>query len=277
MTRSPPEFRSRYGPWAVISGASEGTGRSFALRLASGGVNCVLIARRPEPLARLADEIRSRYGVDVLTLSIDLAQEDACARIAEGVGDREVGLYVANAGADPNGARFLDRPVDVWLDLVRRNVSTTMRCCHQFGSAMRNRGRGGLLLVGSGACYGGLPSIATYCGTKAFEMCFAEGLWAELRPHGVDVLYFSLSQTDTPEYRRLLASKGMPVPDHLADPDQVAEMGLARLPHGPIRNWGQEDDVAGYAPNSPDARRARIEAIAQSAALASGPSQVGRG
>ncbi len=251
-------FAERYGPWAIIAGASEGTGRAFVRKIAARGVNCILIARREEPLRALAEEIRNESDAECVTTSIDLAAADAFAGIVDVVGNRKVGLYVSNAGADPNGARFLDRDIGAWNDLVNRNVVTTMRCCHHFGGLMRQRKRGGILLVGSGACYAGSSFLAVYAGSKAFEMCFAEGLWAELRPYDVDVLYFALSTTDTPAFRALLAEKGLPPPSNLASPDEVAEIGLARLPYGPIRNWGQEDDVAGMAPNSPDARRARI-------------------
>ena len=94
-------------------------------------------------------------------------------------------------------------------------------------------------------------------------MCFAEGIWAELKPQGVDVLYLSLGRTDTPELRRFLAAQGMPVPESLASPDAVAELGLARLPHGPIQNWGQADDEVGRLPQSAAQRRERVEMIAR--------------
>lgn len=254
----------RYGPWAVIAGASEGTGRAFARLLAKSGIHCVLIARREQPLRALADEIRRESGVDCVIASIDLSKPDACEQVKAAVGDREVGLYVANAGADPNGARFLDRDIDTWLDLVNRNVINTMRCCHHFGGLMRKRRRGGILLVGSGSCYGGGSFMAAYSASKAFDLCFAEGLWAELRPHNVDVLFYALSTTDTPAFRALLAEKGLPVPPNLAAPDEVARIGLERLPHGPVHNWGQADDEAGFAPNAPAVRRARILMIDQS-------------
>src|SRR5262249_2534262 len=156
-----------------------------------------------------------------VTACVDLAAPDALERIVSAVGGREVGLYVANAGADPNGARFLDRDVETWLALVRRNVETTLRCCHHFARPMRERDRGGLLLVGSGACYGGGSFLATYSGTKAFESAFAESLWAELKPHGVDVLHLVLTITDTPALRTLVAQRGRPMP-HAAAPDAVA-------------------------------------------------------
>lgn len=256
-------FRQTYGPWALIAGASEGTGAAFAKKLAARGLNCILAARREAPLAALADELRAEHAIECLTVRVDLAAGDACDRLVEAVGEREVGLYISNAGSDVQGARFLDRDIQAWLDLLNRNATTTMRCCHHFGRQMRARRRGGLLLVGSGAGYGGSSFMATYAGSKAFEMCFAEGLWAELRDHGVDVLYYSLGATDTPALRALLAEKGLPPPPELASPDEVTEVGLANLAHGPIRNWGQENDVAGYAPMSPDARRARILAIDQ--------------
>jgi uncharacterized protein len=251
-------FADRYGPWAVVAGASEGTGREFARRIAANGVPSVLVARRAEPLAALAKEIRAESGVECATATIDLAAPDAFARIVAAVGTREVGLFVSNAGADPNGSRFLDRDAVVWLELAQRNVMTTIQCCHHFAGPMKKRGRGGLLLVNSGACYGGSSFLATYSASKAFVLCFGEGLWAELRPHGVDVLTLVLVMTDTPAFRALLAEKGQPVPAGIASPEDVARIGLERLPHGPVHNWGLEEDVAGYATGSAAARRERI-------------------
>lgn len=254
-------FVERYGPWAVVAGASEGTGRAFARKIASSGVPCLLIARREGPLTALAEEIRSESGLVCATAAIDLTSPEAPGQIIAAVGDREVGLFVSNAGADTHGARFLERDLDVWLDHVRLNVVTTLSCCHHFGKLMRARSKGGLLLVNSGACYGGASFMATYSAAKAFVLNFGESLWAELRPHGVDVLNLMLGRTDTPAFRALLAEKGLPVPPGLAAPDEVAAVGLARLAQGPVYNWGLDDDVAGYAPSSAATRRSRILAI----------------
>jgi uncharacterized protein len=254
-------FVERYGPWAVVAGASEGTGRAFARKIASNGVPCILIARREGPLSALAEEIRAESGVVCPTATIDLTSPDAADQIIAAVGDREVGLFVSNAGADTHGARFFDRDIDVWLDHVHLNVITTMSCCHHFGKLMRARRKGGLLLVNSGACYGGASFMATYSASKAFALNLGESLWTELRPHGVDVLNLILGRTDTPAFRALLAEKGLPVPPGLASPEDVAQIGLDRLPQGPVHNWGLADDVAGYAPTSASARRSRILAI----------------
>jgi uncharacterized protein len=165
---------------------------------------------------------------------------------------------IANAGADTNSSLFLDRDVRNWDRLINLNIVTTMRNCHHFGQGMRARGRGGMILVGSGACYGGLYGIGVYCGVKAFDLCFGEGLWAEMRHVGVNVLNLILGRTDTPAHRRIFEENGHPVPEGMADAAEVARVGLEQLPHGPTYNWGQSNDIAGYAPNSPNDRRARI-------------------
>ena len=254
-------FAERYGPWAVVMGASEGTGREFARQIAAQGVPSILIARREQPLKALAKEIRDESGIECLTATIDLAACEAPDRIVEAVGDREIGLFVSNAGSDPNGSFFLDRELSAWTELVQRNVMTMMQCSHHFAGPMRARGRGGMLLVNSGACYGGGSTMGPYCGSKAFTLCFAEALWAELRPHGVEVLTLVLSRTDTPAFRALLEEKGMPIPQDIASAAEVARIGLERLPCGPIHNWGQADEETGMAGSSAAARRERVLAI----------------
>jgi uncharacterized protein len=249
---------AKYGPWALITGASEGTGAEFALLLADVGIHSVLIARRAGPLAELAAQVRAK-GVECVTASVDLTASDATGRIAAAVGDREIGLLIVNAGADTNSALFLDNEVANWERLIALNIVTTMRNCHHFGQAMRARDRGGIILVGSGSCYGGLYGMGVYCGVKAFDLAFGEGLWAEMRHHGVDVLNLILGRTDTPAHRRISEANGRPFDGtQMASAADVARVGLEQLPHGPTYNWGQTNDVAGYAPNSPDERRARI-------------------
>jgi short-subunit dehydrogenase len=255
------DFAERYGPWALIAGGSEGTGASFARKLAARGLNLVLIARRQEPLAALAAEIGNEFGVACIAVSIDLAKDDASVKVIEAVGSREVGLFINNAGSDTNSSLFLDRELDGWEQLIRLDVMNVMRNCHHFGRRMRERGRGGIILVGSGACYGGLNGIAVYCGVKSFDLCFGEGLWAELRDQGVDVLNLVLGQTDTPAHRLLREQLGLPTPQGMAAADDVAELGLARLRHGPVCNWGSGDEDPGFGPISPAQRRSRILAV----------------
>lgn len=256
-------FAEKYGPWALVAGASEGTGRAFAEKIAAEGVDCILLARRTGPLEVLADALRRDHGIQCVVAGVDLSSEHALPGIRGAVGDREVGLFVSNAGADTTNRQFLDADIADWVAQVNRNVLNLTRCCHWLGTGMRARRRGGILLVGSGACYGGAGYMAVYAGSKAYQLCLGEGLWAELKPHGVDVLNLILGQTDTPAFRESLARAGRAVPEGLASPADVAEVGLSRLPFGPVHNWGQDDDSA--APFMPSAaeRRQRAAAISQ--------------
>jgi uncharacterized protein len=254
-------FIEQYGPWAVIAGASEGTGRSFARQVAQQGVNCVLVAHGG-PLDETADELRRDFGVEVVTAHIDLSSHDAADRIFAAAGEREVGLFINNAGADWFGERFLEVDVEEWLKLSRVNIDTMLRCAHRFGGAMRPRRRGGILIVNSGACYGGSKYLAIYCAAKGFQLNFAEALWSEMRPYGVDVCTIVLGRTNTPGYHARRAAKGIFVGDEgLAPPDAVAAQGLARLPHGPITNWGQDDDADGHLSYSAAKRRDKVVAM----------------
>jgi len=256
------QLASRYGPWALIAGASEGTGASFARQLAASGLNLILVARRQGPLERLATGLRRDHGVECVTACIDLAAEDATDALLSAAADREVGLLILNAGADPNGSMFLDNGIANWDALATRNVMTTMRALHAFGGPMRERGRGGLMVIGSGACYAGLPGIGVYAASKAFDLVLCEALWAELEPHGVDVLSYVIGRTDTPAHRELMEARGLAIPDNLAAPDEVARLGLERLPHGPVCNWGEADDEAVMGPTSAAQRRERIRGFA---------------
>ena len=98
---------AQYGPWAVITGASDGTGAEFAKLLASLGINVMLVARRAVPLAELAKEIEAQYRVQTRVLVQDLMALDAGTNILRAAEDLEVGLYVSNAGADGGGSTYL--------------------------------------------------------------------------------------------------------------------------------------------------------------------------
>jgi short-subunit dehydrogenase len=166
---SAEQMRAKYGPWAVIAGASEGTGAEYARQLAAVGIHCLLVARRAEPLQKIAQELTGKYEVQARVLSVDLSAPDAAQRMQEAAADLEVGLYVSNAGADSTGMHFLDVPLE------------------------RSR----------------QPRLAMYSGTKAFELNFGESLWIELRKFGVDVLCVAAPAMDTPVLREALAARNL--------------------------------------------------------------------
>jgi short-subunit dehydrogenase len=232
-------FADRYGPWALVAGASEGIGEHLARQVAAAGVDVLLVARRPAVLEALAASIGEDTGgaVECRTLAVDLATEDAATRLLDATADLDIGLLAYNAGADTMARRFLDRPLDDVLGMVQRNVVTPTTLCHHLGARMRERGRGGILLVGSMAGLAGTGRVATYAATKAYGQVLAEGLWRELRDDGVDVLALLAGATATPALERSGARVTEELPT--ADPAEVAREALAALGHGPVHVPGE--------------------------------------
>jgi uncharacterized protein len=209
-------FAAKYGPWALVAGASDGVGAAFAEGLAERGVNVVLVARRQTVLDEVAAGIAARTGAQTRTLAVDLAEKAATARIIEATEDLQVGFLVYCAGSDPNFQPFLANPIETAEAMVQRNCVVPMQLCHHFAPAMVERGRGGIVIFGSGAGLAGGPNMVAYGATKAFDMVFAEALWAELHGKGVDVLGLILGKTNTPALRQLEHSRG-----RLSSPDEA--------------------------------------------------------
>lgn len=221
-----------YGPWAVIAGGSEGVGAEFATQLADEGFNLLLLARKPGPLEHTAEACRAR-GVEVRTLAVDLTSDTAVSRVTEVTADLEVGLLVYNAGANSYGEPFTRGDLPGHQGVIDLNISTMLALVHHYAQPMKERGRGGILLVGSLAGYVGASHEAVYGAVKAFGRIFAEGLWVELREHGVDVLELVLGVTRTPAMERAGLNFSMPGLV-VSEPADVAREGLAHLADGPV-------------------------------------------
>jgi uncharacterized protein len=217
-------FLARYGPWALVAGGSEGIGASFARALAARGLNLVLLARRREPLESLAAELADEHGVQCRVLVLDLTSPRLHAVVAEGTQDLEVGLVVCNAALSLISG-FLELELHDVLRSVDLNVRAPLVLAHLFGRRMAERGRGGLVLMSSVAGMIGSPYSATYAGSKAFALGFGDSLWAELEPHGVDLVTCVAGPTETPTYAQVRTS---PFPPTM-NPDRVVSAALGAL------------------------------------------------
>jgi short-subunit dehydrogenase len=234
---------SGYGPWALITGGSEGVGAAFARQLADQGVSSVLVARKPEALEQTAGEVRER-GVECRTVAADLTI--GVREILDATGDLDLGLLVLNAGANSYGSDYVEGDLDRHRGVVDLNITASMALLHAVGGRLKARGSGGILVVGSMAGYVGQERISVYAATKAFQRILTEGLWLELQPHGVDVLHLVLGLTRTPAMERA----GMRL-DGAADPEDVAREGLEHLPHGPVHLIGSNQRGAEHLSGFP--------------------------
>jgi short-subunit dehydrogenase len=226
-------FRERYGPWAVVAGASSGLGAEYARQLAEIGLSVVLVARRETELNKLADELAARHRIQTLALALDLVDEATPGRIAEACADLDVGLLVYNAARSLIGP-FLDASLEEHLDEIAVNVRGPLALTWTFGRRLRARGRGGLILMGSLSAMQGTALIANYTATKAYNQILAEGLWEELRAAGVDVLATVPAAIATPNFAASGAQSQGAADATTLTPEAVAQAGLAALGHGPV-------------------------------------------
>jgi short-subunit dehydrogenase len=207
-------------------------GVSFARQLAAAGLNLLLIARQRSLLDRLAGELTAAHAVQVRILVLDLGRADTLDRIREMTDDVAVGLVVFNAAASTGTGAFLEASLERALSAVRLGPVNYVALSHHFGQKMLRRGRGGFIFVGSLAGNAGAATTVLYSAGKAFAQTLAEGLWSELKPRGVDVLYAVLGATRTPARERVNMKDS---PDQfVAEPDDVARECLENLTNGPV-------------------------------------------
>ncbi|MBL7496621.1 SDR family NAD(P)-dependent oxidoreductase [Frankia sp. CNm7] len=218
----------KYGPWALIVGGSEGIGESYARKLAAQGFKLVLTARKTGPLQDLADDLRAD-GAEVRILSVDLSRPDALEQTRTVTDDVEVGLLIYNAGANKVRGDFVELDPAVYRDVITINVLGQAEFARHYGGLMRARGRGGIILSGSHASFMGAPTLAAYCGSKAFSRIFSEALWIECQKYGVDVLHVSIGLTATPAMVRA----GYTL-DAAQSPDDAAQEALDNIANGPL-------------------------------------------
>ena len=220
------QWTEKYGPWALVTGASSGLGVEFVRQLAAKGLNCVLVARRQDRMDALASDVQKTHGVQTRVIARDLTRDSACEQVAEAVADLEIGLLINNAGYGLAGKYHLLDP-DRQVNMTVLNCVVPVLLTNFFLPPMRKRGRGGLIFLASTAGYQPTPTFATYGATKAFNLMLGEALWREYRKDGIDSLALSPGFTQT-EFMQVAHIKDAGAYRE-ATPDAVVAMALRKL------------------------------------------------
>lgn len=256
-------FWRRYGPWAVVVGASDGLGEAFARELAGRGLNLGLVARREGPLDALARELRGTAGVEVRVLPVDAGAVDGPDAILGATAGVDVGLVVCSAALGPIGD-FVELDGATVAAMVALNCRAAALLSHGYGRRLVARGRGGLVLLGSIAGLQGSARVAHYAATKAYLRVLAEGLWAELRPAGVDVVCCQAGRVRTPTYEKTgPRSPGFFAPPVL-EPRPVVQATLRALGRAPVVTPGWMNQFAAFAVQRLLPRRTAVRAVSRS-------------
>lgn len=250
-------FSDKYGPWALVTGAARGLGAEFSRQLAAMGINVVMVDLLADELEHTADDIRKTSGRDIVTIAADLSQPDFIGAILKRIEGLEVGLLVSNAVYGPVG-RFLERGLDEKLRMIDVNVRAPLTLVHKFAASMVERGRGGIILMSSASAMQGTPWVANYAATKAYNLILAEGLWAELRGKGVDVLGFMPGTTRTPGYLASRAQSGNAKLVKVMEPGPTVAEALNALGRRPSHIAGRGNRVTFFISGKLMPRRAAI-------------------
>ena len=218
------------GKWALVTGASSGIGKAFAQALARQGADLVLVARRVEPMQRLALELEASHGVQVRVIGLDLSTSGAAVQLQgqlarDGV---HIDVLVNNAGMGVIGD-FLEQAPTSLLTMLNLNVISLTELTQLFAASMKTRGGGHILLVASVAAFQPCPLFASYAASKAYVLSFGEALHTELAPHGVVVSVLSPGVTDTEFFDAAASPPNAAMKRMMMSPLAVVDIGLAAL------------------------------------------------
>jgi short-subunit dehydrogenase len=203
-------IKEKYGPWALVTGASSGIGEEFARKFAAQGMNLILVARRKERLEILSQELTTNHNIKIVVAPVDLTTDNFIQELKKYTSDIEIGILINNAGIGSNGEFINANPVKE-AEMVKLNCLAPTILTHYFVKQMVERKRGAIIFLGSVVGFQPTPFMATYSATKAFNSFLGDALWYELKKYKIDVLSLNPGGTDT-EFQRITNSHSGPVP-----------------------------------------------------------------
>lgn len=236
------DWKSKYGSYALITGASGGLGKEFATQLAKKGLNLVLVARRADSLQKVASDIKNQYGVKVEIIVSDLTAPNAIEGLIKEVkkNNWDIGLLVNNAGFGSYGL-FHELSLEVEMNMVDLNIRVPLELTGKLIPGLVQKGKGGIIFLGSVGSYQPTPFFANYSATKAWNLMFAESLYGELKSKGIDVLCLTPGYTRT-EFQSTAGNKDQKPLAGWSTPEEVVKAALDNLGKKPsiipgFMNW----------------------------------------
>jgi short-subunit dehydrogenase len=238
-------LRKKYGPTALVAGASEGIGAAFASRLAAEGLDLVLIARRILPLRQFAASLESEYNVKVTTVSCDLSDPGVVEQIERVLNGKGIDVLIYNAALSSIG-EFIGNTTE-YLNLAAQvNMITPLMLVRRFGEKMVANGKGAVVLMTSLAGFQGSGYLSVYAATKAFSRVLAESLWYEWKNKGVDVIACCAGATATPGYIDSRPGRSGFFAPRVLQPEEVPRECFRKLGRQPFCIPGRGNRIASF-------------------------------
>ena len=230
------------GRVALITGASQGAGKSIAVRLASEGVAVALLARGEARLRDVVAEIEANGG-QALACTGDVADAGAVTRAVAAVEERFGGLdaLINNAGWSVT-APSEDFPLETWQRVLATNLTGAFICSQAAYPALKRSGGGNIVAIASGAGKQGYPRMAAYSASKFGLIGLMQALGAEWAPDRIKVSTILPGSILTDFGGRPAAERARDPGRKYIAPDDVAE-AVCFLLTQPERAWTQEMSV----------------------------------
>ena len=168
---------------ALITGASSGIGREFALYLAELGYDLIICSRSTDKLNALKDEIKN---VSVRVITIDLSRESDAFDLYEHLKEEDIDVLINNAGFGAFG-KFLNVPLEREVELIHTNVTSVHILTKCFLKDMQSKNSGLILNVGSMAGFSAGPKLSSYYASKNYVVRLTQAINEELRRDGSKV------------------------------------------------------------------------------------------
>ncbi|MBN8669232.1 MAG: SDR family NAD(P)-dependent oxidoreductase [Chitinophagales bacterium] len=180
-------LRSRYGDWALVTGATSGIGYEIACLLAEAGFNLVICSRQSNRLQSAANKFTDTFHIEVKVVAADLSRHEDVSILLNDIRDVKIGLIVLSAGYGTSGL-FTNSSIHEELNMLHLNCNAVLQITHHFANQFAHDKRGGIILLSSMVAFQGVPYSANYSASKAYVQSLAEAIHVELKPLGVDVL-----------------------------------------------------------------------------------------
>lgn len=205
--------------WALVTGASSGIGREFAVQLAQRGLDLILIGRNSSALSEVADEIHRISNSSVVIVQADLTRE--LDSVLENLSRFKVDLLVNNAGIGLYGD-FLNHSWNEYENMLKLNIEVLTKLSYHYAQEFVKRNHGGIINIASVAGFMPIPHFSVYAATKAYVYSFSMSLWAELKSKGIHVLCVAPGKTETKFFERAKMNPGY----KLMSPSKVVQGSL---------------------------------------------------
>ncbi|MGF6930655.1 short-subunit dehydrogenase [Chitinophaga sp. W2I13] len=220
--------------YALITGATSGIGYELAKLLAADSYNLILVARNPDRLQEVTDELKAAYGVEVTPITKDLFMPSAAAEIYAETKDMGISIDVlVNDAGQGEWGPFLETDLNRDIDIIQLNIIALMSLTKFYLRDMHKRNMGRILLLGSEAGTTPMPLLSVYAATKAFVISFGAALAEELRDTDVTVTVLLPGATDTDFFHKAHQEDTVTYREKsLAPPEEVAKDGYDALMKG---------------------------------------------